>query len=300
MAMVQAEHVRALLSDVLAGGQLDIVGIQTSGDRWHGDLAELGGKGSFLKEIDRSLVHGEIDIAVHCMKDVPGDVPIPEGTTFAAYLPREDVRDVVVFPQGSPHSSLAELPAGARVATSAVRRRAQLLRVRPDLRVERIRGNVNSRFARLDTGGEFDAMVLARAGLGRLGMDERAGEVLPLDVMCPAVGAGVLGVQCRTADDHIVEILRRLDHGETRAYVTAERAMLGGLHGHCNSPIAGHCTATPDGQLSLVGMVFGHEGDEVAYACAWDTPRRARELGAYVAETLAGKGARQIIAGIPH
>lgn len=297
MAMVQAEQVRALLTDLDPRLEVEIEGIQTSGDRWQGDLAVLGGKGAFLKEIERSLVAGDIDVAVHCVKDVPGDVPIPEGTTFAAYLPRDDVRDVLVFPAGSSHTSLDDLPTGARVATSSVRRRAQLLRVRPDLRVERIRGNVNSRFARFDAEGRFDAMILAWAGLRRLGMDDRVGQVLPVDVMCPAVGAGVLGVQCRTADERVLDLVRRLDHTETRAYVTAERAMLHGLQGHCNSPIAGHCTATPDGHLSLIGVVFGDEGEELAYACAWDIPTRARELGVYVAEILAEKGARQIIAG---
>jgi hydroxymethylbilane synthase len=300
MAMVQAEHVRDLLGKRVENLRVDIVGIQTSGDRWQGDLADLGGKGAFLKEIDRSLLMGEIDVAVHCMKDVPGDVPLPEGAAFAAYLPREDVHDVVVFPAGSPYASLDDLPPGGRVATAAVRRKAQLLRARPDLRVDRIRGNVNSRLARFDTEGRFDAMILARAGLRRIGMEDRARQILPLDMMCPAVGAGVIGIQCRIADSGIVELLRLLDDEETRVHITAERTMLHGLRGHCNSPIAGHCTTTPDGQLSLIGMVFTHDGGQFVYAHEWDEPDRAPELGAIVAATLARKGARQIIAGIPH
>jgi hydroxymethylbilane synthase len=240
---------------------------------------------------------GGIDVAVHCLKDVPGDTPMPDGTTFAAYLPREDVHDVVLFPAGSPYHSLDELPAGARIGTSAVRRKAQILRKRPDLHVDRIRGNVNSRIARFDTEGRFDAMVLARAGLRRIGMEHRAVEVLPLDVMCPAVGAGVIGLQCRTADTGTVELLRLLDDPQTRTHITAERTMLHGLQGHCNSPIAGHCTTTADGQLSLLGMVFSREGGRFAYAQEWDTPNHAHELGAYVAATLARKGARELIAG---
>ena len=279
MAIAQAEHVRELLLKHVEGPQVELVGIQTSGDRWQGDLAELGGKGAFLKEIDRQLVMGEIDIAVHCMKDVPGDVPLPEGTAFAAYLPREDVHDVLVFPPGSPYASLDDLPAGSRIATSAVRRKAQLLRARPDLQVDRIRGNVNSRLARFDAEGRFDAMILARAGLRRIGMENRAGQVLPLDFMCPAVGAGVIGIQCRTADTGIVELLRLLDDAETRTHVTAERTMLQDLKGHCNSPIAGHCTTTPDGQLSLIGMVFTSDGGEFAYAHEWDKPARRARAG---------------------
>jgi hydroxymethylbilane synthase len=297
MAVAQAEHVRDLLLKFAENIDVELIGIETSGDRWQGDLAELGGKDSFLKEIDRHLIMGAIDVAVHCIKDVPGDVPMPEGTTFAAYLPREDVHDVVLFPAGSPYRSLAELPAGARIGTSAVRRKAQILRKRPDLHVDRIRGNVNSRIARFDSEHRFDAMVLAQAGLRRIGMEHRAVEVLPLDVMCPAVGAGVIGIQCRTADTGIVELLRLLDDQQTRTHVTAERTMLHGLQGHCNSPIAGHCTTTADGQLSLLGMVFSREGGQFAYAQEWDTPDHAHELGAYVAATLARKGARQLIAG---
>jgi hydroxymethylbilane synthase len=300
MAMAQAEHVRDLLHERVENLRVELVGIQTSGDRWQGDLAELGGKGAFVKEIDRHLLLGEVDIAVHCMKDVPGDVPLPEGTVFAAYLPREDVHDVLLFPAGSSCKSLEDLPPGARVATSAVRRKAQVLRARPDLHVERIRGNVNSRLARFDAEGAFQAMILARAGLRRIGMQDRAGQVLPLEIMCPAVGAGVIGIQCRSADKGIIELLRLLDDKETRIHVTAERTMLHGLQGHCNSPIAGHCTTTPDGQLSLIGMVFTREGGQFAYAHEWDAPGRAPELGAIVAATLARKGARHIIAGIPH
>ncbi|MQA94572.1 MAG: hydroxymethylbilane synthase, partial [Streptosporangiales bacterium] len=279
---------------------VEIVGIETSGDKWRGDLAELGGKGAFLKEIDRHLVMGAVDIAVHCMKDVPGDQPLPEGTVFAAYLARDDVRDAVVFRTGSPYSRIEDLPPGTRIGTSAVRRKAQLLRFRPDLHVERIRGNVNSRLARLDDENKFEALVLARAGLERIGMQHRIGQLLNHDMMCPAVGAGVVGIQAREADPKIIELMRLLDHPETRTHITAERTMLHGLQGHCNSPIAGHCHTTGDGQLSLIGMVFSREGGTFAYAHEWDKPDRAPELGAIVAATLARKGARNIIAGIPH
>ncbi|MEV7011352.1 hydroxymethylbilane synthase [Streptosporangium sp. NPDC051022] len=300
MALGQAQHVAALLRSISPELEVEVVGIQTSGDRWQGDLAELGGKGAFMKEIDRALVMGAVDAAVHCIKDVPGDVPLTKGTTFAAYLEREDVQDAVVWRAGSSFTRLEDLPAGTRIGTSSVRRKAQLLRYRPDLHVDRIRGNVNSRLARLDAEQRFEALVLACAGLRRIGMEQRIGQVLPLEVMCPAVGAGVIGIQCRDNDSAVVELLRLLDHAETRTHIRAERAMLHGLQGHCNSPIAGHCFTTLDGQLSLTGMVFTREGGQFAYAHEWDQPTRPVELGGYVAAVLARKGALNIIRGIPH
>ncbi|WP_202638908.1 hydroxymethylbilane synthase [Bailinhaonella thermotolerans] len=301
MARAQADHVARLLTAVLPDLTVDIVGIETSGDRWQGDLAQLGGKGAFLKEIDRALVTGMADAAVHCLKDVPGDIPLPPGLVFAAYLPRQDVRDVAVFRTGSPYHDLADLPPGTRVGTSSVRRKAQLLRWRPDLAIERIRGNVNSRLARLDSDGKVEALVLNASGLARIGgAGDRAVQLLDTDMMCPAIGAGVLAIQCSDRDTGIVELIRTLDDPDTRLHVTAERAMLRGLQGHCNSPIAGYCTTTADGQLSLIGMVFTREGGQFVYTHEWDTPGRARELGEYVAAVLNRKGAQDIIAGSPH
>jgi hydroxymethylbilane synthase len=299
MALAQADQVAGLLAGLVPGLDVVIAGITTSADQWTGELAAVGGKGSFTKEIDRALLAGEIDIAVHCMKDVPGDVPLPAGLLFAAYLPREDIRDCLVFPLASGRTTLADLPAGARIGTSSVRRKAQLGRHRPDLAVHRARGNVNSRLSRLDA-GEFDALVLARAGLARIGYAGRAAETFGTDVMCPAVGAGVIGIQCRADDKGLLELLRRLDDADTRTHVTAERAMLHGLQGHCNSPIAGHCATAPDGQLSLRGMVFTPDGGEFVHAMESGPANRPAELGAYVAGVLLRKGARDLITGIPH
>jgi hydroxymethylbilane synthase len=300
LALAYANRVVDALRRAAPGIDVEIVGINTSGDAWKGDLAQLGGKGAFMKEIDKAMVTGQIDMAVHAMKDVPGDVPLPRGLMFAAYLERDDVRDCVVWRTGSPYGSLDDLPPGTVIGTSAVRRKAQILRNRPDLQVERFRGNVDSRLARLDEGDRIEALVLARSGLVRANMAHRVGQILPMEVMCPAVGAGVIGVQCRENDEGIRELLRLIDHPQTRVHVTAERMMLHSLQGHCNSPIAGHCTTTPDGQLSLIGMVFSRDGGTFAYAHEWDAPDHAPELGAYVAATLARKGARDIIAGIPH
>jgi hydroxymethylbilane synthase len=295
MAIAQSVRVQQLLTGAVPGIEVEIVGIETSGDQWHGDLAELGGKGAFLREIDHALQRGEIDIAVHCMKDVPGDAPPHPGLLFAAYLPREDVRDCVVFPAGSPYRSLSELPPGSRIGSSAVRRRAQLARHYPQLRVVPLRGNVNSRLVRLDRDG-FDAAVLARTGLLRIGRADRIGQVLPLAEMAPAIGAGVIGVQCRLADPALPRHLALLDHSATRSHLTAERALLYGLAGHCNSPIAGHCRTDPDGRLSLLGMVFSPRGRQVVRSRCFGRPDEPGELGARVAGDLIRQGARALIA----
>jgi hydroxymethylbilane synthase len=295
LAMVQARTVAGRLEE-LANTAVEVVGIQTSGDRHRGHLGELGGKGAFMREIDRALLAGHVDLAVHCLKDVPGDVPRPDELVFAAYVERDDTSDVMLFPRAGPVRRFADLPAGARVGTSAVRRRAQLGRLRPDLRIEYLRGNVDSRLDRLDAGEEFDAIVLARAGLTRLGI-ERLGETLDI---VPAVGSGVLAIDCRDADSHIVELVRRLDHAETRQCALAERAMLHGLRGHCNSPIAGRARLEPGGRLSLRGMVFTHDGSRFVHARGWAKPDEGRDLGARVAADLLREGARNLIDGIPH
>lgn len=295
LAMVQARAVAGRLEE-LANVTVEVVGIQTSGDLHRGHLGELGGKGAFMREIDRALLTGRVDVAVHCLKDVPGDVPRPDGLVFAAYVERDDTSDVMLFPMASPVQRLDDLAAGARVGTSAVRRRAQLGKLRPDLQVEYLRGNVNSRLGRLDSGAEFDAIVLARASLTRLGID-RPGEALDI---VPAVGSGVLAVDCRRADSDIVELVRLLDDAETRRCVSSERAMLHGLQGHCNSPIAGHARLERDGQLTLRGMVFTRDGSRFVHSQEWSAPDKGADLGAYVAGDLLRKGARDLIDGIPH
>ncbi|TDD92245.1 hydroxymethylbilane synthase [Actinomadura rubrisoli] len=293
LAMAQARGVAGRLEE-LAPVTVEVVGIETAGDRHRGHLGELGGKGAFMREIDRALVTGRVDMAVHCLKDVPGDVPRPEGLVFAAYVERDETSDVMLFPMASEVQRMSDLPQGARVGTSAVRRRAQLGRIRPDLRVEYLRGNVNSRLGRLDAGEDFDAIVLALASLARLGID-RPGEMLDI---VPAVGAGVLAVDCRRADSDVVELVRLLDDRETRRCVAAERTMLHGLQGHCNSPIAGHARLERDGQLCLRGMVFTRDGSRFVHSQEWAPPDKGAELGAYVAGDLLRKGARDLIGGV--
>lgn len=295
LAMVQARGVAARLREA-ANVPVEVVGISTAGDRHRGHLGELGGKGAFMTEIDRALLNGRVDIAVHCLKDVPGDVPRPDELVFAAYAERDDAADVLLFPAAGEIRRMADLAPGARVGTSAVRRRAQLGRIRPDLRIEYLRGNVDSRLERLDSGEDLDAVVIARAGLTRLGID-RPGEAL--DIL-PAVGSGVLAIDCRRADSDVVDLVRLLDHRETRLCVSAERAMLRDLRGHCNSPIAGHARIERDGRLSLRGAVFTPDGSRFVHAQEWSPPEKGADLGARVAGDLLRKGAGDLIESIPH
>ncbi|GAA4213889.1 hydroxymethylbilane synthase [Microbispora amethystogenes] len=303
LARVQAENVAALIGKHAPGIETEIAPTQVSADLWPGDLAEVGGKGAFSKEIDRALVSGQIDIAVHCMKDVPGDVPLAEGTAFGAYLPRDDVHDVVITRDGTP---LAGLPPGSLIGTSSVRRRAQLTMYRPGLRTERVRGNIDTRLDKLlEDGSHYAALVLARAGLVRLGiLDRYHHEVLPVEFhscdtgvvsMVPAVGAGTIGVQARHADGPVMRLLGELNDAVTTRYILAERTMLHMLRGHCNSPIAGYAARTADGRLSLFGMVFNRDGSELVRSHAWGDLDDAAALGSRVAADLLHQGAHRLI-----
>lgn len=299
MALVQAGHVADLLGRVVPGLTTRTVPTTTSGDTWPGSLTQAGGKGLFVKGIDQQLQRGEIDVAVHCLKDVPGDQPLPKGLVIAATPPRSDVHDVLLVPAGSPVNSLADLPAGAAIATSAVRRRAQLLALRPDLRMLDVRGAVATRLEKLDgqRGGlEADAMVLAEAGLERLGLTDRIRRRFPLDEVLPAVGAGVLALQCRRDDEAVAALLHRIDDPRTHAEATAERSMLRGLHGHCNSPVAAHCVTDAEGQLGLRGTVFTLDGTRTVRAHLHaPSAAHAAELGTRVCAELLDQGARAII-----
>ncbi|HEV7626704.1 MAG TPA: hydroxymethylbilane synthase [Streptomyces sp.] len=299
MALAQTVHVADLLRGLDPGLRIETAATTTAGDTWPGDLSQVGGKGLFVKAIDQQLQRGEVDMAVHCLKDVPGDRPLPKGLTFAAMLPRADVHDVLLAPQGSALVSLDELPAGATVATSAVRRKAQLLARRPDLHVVEVRGAVGTRLEKLDgTRGDLtaDAMVLAGAGLARLDLTDRIRYEFPLDEMLPAVGAGVLALECRQDDEAVHSLLARLDHPRTHAEASAERSMLHGLQGHCNSPVAGYCATLPDGRLSLRGMVFSSDAARFAHAhLQAPSADDATALGSRVCSELLRQGARDII-----
>ncbi|MGH3312908.1 MAG: hydroxymethylbilane synthase [Streptomyces sp.] len=300
MALAQAGHVAARLRELDAGLRIETVPVAAEADTWQGDLSRLGGrKGLFVKAVDEQLANGEVDAVVHCLKDVPGDRPLPAGLIFAAMLPRADVRDVLLVPEGSKVTSLAGLPAGSVLATSSVRRTAQILALRPDLTVVAVRGAVGSRLAKLDgavDGLTADGLVLARAGLERLGLAGRIRQEFAVNELLPAVGAGVLVLECRRDDTAVGELLARLNHPKTHGEATAERAMLHGLRGHCNSPVAGYCVTGHDGLLSLRGSVFSPDGTQFvrAHLRAAESDDPAT-LGSRVCADLLRQGARAII-----
>ncbi|WP_026411097.1 hydroxymethylbilane synthase [Actinomadura oligospora] len=292
LAMTQARTIARELERVDDGLRVEIVPIATSGDLHQGvgDLVALGGKGAFAKEIDRALMDGEIDAAVHCAKDLPGDVPRPEGSVIAACLEREDVSDIALFTEDGGVRGLDGLGAGARVGTSSVRRHAQLVQRYPGLRIEPVRGNVDTRLAKLDR-GDYAAIVLARVGLRRLGI-ERPHE--RLDIV-PAIGAGVLVVECRAGDGAMVEPVALLDHAPTRWRLTAERTLLSVLRGHCHTPIAGHARLSGD-ELELRAAVFSGDGRRAISASRVAPVSGAERLGEVVGGELIAQGARELIA----
>ncbi|MFF2148619.1 hydroxymethylbilane synthase [Kitasatospora sp. NPDC058190] len=296
MALAQVERVRTELAALHPGLRTEVVPVTTSGDRWTGDLARLGGKGAFTKEVDAALLAGEADVAVHCLKDVPADRPLPAGTVFAAYLRRDDIRDALVHPGGL---TLAELPPGTRIGTSSVRRIAQLAATHPHLECVPIRGNANSRLAKL-AAGDVDALLLAVSGLERIGEPERITEVLGVEEMCPPIGAGILVLQCREDDIATIEAVTGLGHHDTWREAAAERMFLHVLQGHCNSPISGYAKAEPDGRLSLRGRVFTPDGKRVLDAHEWAGVLSPEDLGTSVALALKRQGAQELIASIPH
>src|SRR4051812_28355915 len=253
MALYQAglvrDRLRAAHPELAQPGALELAPIRTTGDRVQNRLlAEIGGKGLFTKEIEEALLDRRIDLAVHSLKDM--ETWLPPGLSLACVLPRDDPRDALVSRDGA---RLAGLPAGSRIGTAALRRAAQILRLRPDLAIVPVRGNVNTRLAKLEA-GEMDALVLALSGLERIGLAGRASEILSADFMLPAVGQGALAVECRADDAEAIEALRPLNDGASAACVTAERAMLAALNGSCRTPIAGYATIAGD-TLRLEGCL---------------------------------------------
>jgi hydroxymethylbilane synthase len=287
LALVQAEAVAAGLR--ARGAVVEIVPIRTSGDQLaEVALADFGGKALFIKEVEDALRVGHVDVAVHSLKDMPAALP-PE-LTLAAFPPREDPADVLVTRDGR---GLADLPAGARVGTSSLRRRVLLLRMRPDLRDEPIRGNVDTRLRKLAE-GHYDGIVLARAGLLRLGIEPPGTMGLPVDQFPPAAGQGILGVEARAGEAPLLELLATLDHTETRIQAEAERAFLHRLGAGCHTPVAGF--ARLDGAaLSVAGLVASVDGATVLTATVSGAPAAARALGEKLAEELLARGAGALL-----
>ncbi|MGW1071998.1 hydroxymethylbilane synthase [Streptomyces sp. NPDC002537] len=296
MALAQVERVRGELAVLHPGIRTDVVPVRTTGDKWMGDLAQVEGKGAFTKEVDAALLAGEADLAVHCVKDIPADRPLPAGTAFAAFLARDDIRDALVHPGGR---TLDELPAGTRIGTSSVRRTAQLAASHPHLDCVPIRGNANRRLEKL-AAGEADALLLAASGLERIGRTDAIAEILSVDVMCPPIGAGILALQCREGDTALIDTVSALGDPGTYREATAERMFLHVLQGHCNSPIAGYAKSERGGDLSLRARVFTPDGKKVLNAHEWAGPLDPATLGTSVAVALLRQGARELIDGIAH
>ena len=262
--------------------------LSTAGDRiLDRRLAEIGGKGLFAKEIHEALLDRRVDFAVHSLKDL--ETELPPGIVLACVLKREDPRDAIVLgPRCGaplPGNPLAALPIGAVVGTASVRRQSQLLHMRPDLRVEPIRGNVQTRLKRLAT-GEFDATMLALAGLRRLGLEDKAGVVLEAEEMVPAAGQGIVGITVRADDAALIDLLRAVECPEARAVAEAERGLLGALDGSCRTPIGGHARVLMDGQLYLTGLAARADGSFLlrhrVAGPVEDAARIGRELGARI------------------
>ncbi|MGE3977359.1 MAG: hydroxymethylbilane synthase [Nitrospira sp.] len=289
LALCQSEWFQSKVQEVAPEVRVVLKKIQTSGDKIVDvPLAKIGGKGLFVKEIEDALLAGEIDFAVHSMKDVPAQ--LPEGLGILCVPQREDARDALISREGY---SFQDLPFGTTVGTASLRRQAQLLQVRPDLKIAMLRGNLDTRLRKLKE-GQFDAIVLAVAGLHRLGWSQTITEYLSPLLSLPAVGQGALGIEGRTNDAFVRSVLSRLDHPATHTTVTAERALLGRLEGGCQVPIAAHATLSGE-QLVLDGLVATVDGKTVIRDRIEGTHQDAHILGVQLAERLLIRGGDEIL-----
>jgi hydroxymethylbilane synthase len=289
LALWQAEHVAARLAERHPGLVVSLVPIVTEGDRIQDrSLAAAGGKGLFIKELESAIREGQADIAVHSMKDMPG--VLPDGFTIAAALERGDPRDAFVSTR---YESVASLPSGARVGTSSPRRECQLRHRRPDLEVVMLRGNVDTRLRKLDA-GECDAALLAAAGLERLGLATHIRARLSPEEMLPAIGQGIVGIECAAGRDDILELVRPLEHAPTRIVLDAERALSAGLGASCRAPIAGHATLAGV-ELHLSGLAGSPDGRQVIADRLSGAAADAARLGAELAKRLLAAGADALL-----
>ena len=292
LALWQARHVQARLEEAHPGIVIEIHGMTTEGDRkLDTSLAKIGGKGLFVKELEDALARGDADIAVHSMKDVP--MALLPGHVIGAMPERADPRDAFV---SNRWRDLDELPAGARVGTSSLRRESQLRALRPDLAIEPLRGNVPTRLRKLDE-GQYDAILLAAAGLKRLGLAERITALLATTVSLPAPGQGALGIECREDRDDLLRLLAPLDHPATALAVRAERAVARALAGSCNVPLAAYAEMTGD-LMRLRGFVGSPDGSRTARASIEGPAADAESHGIALAERLREAGAAEILAAL--
>ena len=292
LAMWQAEHIKGRLKALYPDCEVEILGMTTRGDQiLDRTLSKIGGKGLFIKELEQALQDGRADLAVHSIKDVP--MELPEGFALAAIGERASPFDAFVSNQ---YARLEEMPAGSIVGTSSLRREAQLRAKFPHLTIKPLRGNVQTRLSKLDN-GDYDAVILAAAGLQRLGLDGRIREILSPADSLPAVGQGALGIEIAARRTDLADILRPLNHEETAACVTAERALARALGGSCQVPLAAYCVME-DGLLTLNGLVGHPDGSVIIEASAQAPAAYADALGRAVAKRLADDGAEELIAAV--
>ncbi|NMH59857.1 hydroxymethylbilane synthase [Alteromonas ponticola] len=290
LALWQANYVKSQLEHHYPTLSVELVPMSTQGDKiLDTPLAKIGGKGLFIKELEIAMLEGRADIAVHSMKDVP--VAFPEAFGLYAICERENPFDAFV---SNSYSTIDALPQGAIVGTSSLRRQCQIRRYRPDLDIRDLRGNVNTRLAKLDA-GQYDAIILASAGLIRLDMAHRITQPIPADISLPAVGQGAVGIECRNDDQELITLLGKLNHDTTSIRVRAERAMNARLEGGCQVPIGSFATISED-SLTITGMVGKPDGTELLFASATGSASRAEELGTEVADALLKQGAGKILA----
>jgi hydroxymethylbilane synthase len=333
LALWQAEYIQSELTRRYPGLEVELNKIKTTGDKiLDVPLAQVGGKGLFVKEIEEALLRHEADIAVHSMKDVPTE--FPDGLHLAVICEREDPRDALILRQqsvvksrrsnlslpvsneehkGMTKSLIFDLPEGATIGTSSLRRSCQLLSIRPDLKIEQLRGNLDTRLRKLDE-GQFDAVILAAAGIKRLGLQDRITEILPFEISLSAIGQGAVGIECRTDDVFINDLIAPLNHLETSVCVRAERAFLQRLEGGCQVPIAAYAriVKNPDRKdkgsefnhplpithhsfLILDGLVGSISGDEIVKGHIEGDPEKGEILGVQLADDILSKGAKEIL-----
>ena len=289
LALWQAEHIRSRLNQLYPDLTVELVKFVTQGDKiLDTPLAKIGGKGLFVKELEAALLDGRADLAVHSMKDVP--MYLPEGLTLAVICEREDPFDAFVSNQ---YQHFNELPQGAKVGTSSLRRKCQILQQRPDLEIIDLRGNVGTRLSKLDE-GLYDAIILASAGLKRLGLADRIRHSLSAEISLPAVGQGALGLECRSNDSALLKLIEPLQHQETSNCVRAERAFNAYLEGGCQVPIAGYATLRND-QIQIEGRVGSVDGKVILKAQRVGAIEQAEQLGEQLAQDLLAQGAGDLL-----
>jgi hydroxymethylbilane synthase len=289
LALWQAKHVALLLEQTFPGVKTDLVKMTTQGDKiLDAPLAKIGGKGLFVKELEIGMLEGTADIAVHSMKDVP--VEFPEGLHIGAILSREDPTDAFV---SNRYASLTDLPPNARIGTSSLRRQCQIKALYPDAEIMSLRGNVNTRLAKLDA-GDYDAIILASAGLIRLGLSERITQRLDTKTSLPAIGQGAIGIECRIGDEELNNMLQKLHDPETGVCVAAERAMNARLGGGCQVPVAGFAEIN-DKQLFMRGLVGSPDGSRIYRSEGFGKPEQAEAIGQKIAEDLLAQGADKVL-----